>query len=120
MADRKTRQLKPSVLQEDLEAFAGLQGIAGYAPANSLFGTVEGTELKQKMEASQTQEVQDKTVWEASRDLKVEDEWNFHDYIRNARIQVKAQFGENSNEVAAVGLKKRSEYKNPKKKTPTP
>ena len=36
MADTKTRQLKPSVLQEDLDAYAGMQGIAGYAPSNAV------------------------------------------------------------------------------------
>jgi len=37
------------------------------------------------------------------------------------RIQVKAQYGENSNEIQTVGHKKKSEYKSPgKKKKPTP
>ena len=118
MAENKTRQLTPKNLQEDLEAYSGMQGISGYTPANAAFSTTEGKVLKDLMQASQTKEVQDKAAWEASRDKKVADEWAFHDWVRNMRIQVKAQFGENSDEVAAVGLKKKSEYKNPKKKTP--
>jgi len=120
MADGKTRQLSPKQLQEDLDAYAGMQGITGYSPANAAFDGGNGKTLKEAMAAAQTKEVQDKAVWEASRDQKVADEWAFHDFIRNMRIQVKAQFGENSNEVAAVGLKKKNEYKNPTKKTPTP
>ncbi|CAN5727192.1 hypothetical protein BH20ACI4_BH20ACI4_01000 [soil metagenome] len=65
-------------------------------------------------------EAQDYAKYQASRDVKVADEWEFHDFVRNMRTQVKAQFGEDSDEVQSVGLKKKSEYKNPKKKTPTP
>ena len=120
MAEKNTRQLTPKELQEDLDAYAGLQGIAGYAPSNAAFNAANGETIFNKMKASQTQEVQDYGTWQASRDTKVTDEWTAHDYIRNVRIQVKAQFGENSDEVQAVGLKKKSEYKNPSKKPPTP
>ena len=120
MADKKTRQLSPKQLQDDLDAYAGMQGISGYAPPNANFNAANGETIFNKMQASQTKEVQDFATWQASRDTKVADQWAFHDYIRNARQQVKAQFGEDSDEVQAVGLKKKSEYKNPSKKTPTP
>lgn len=120
MADKKTKQLKPSILQEDLEAYAGMQGIAGYKPSNASFNAAEGSTLKTNMEASQTKAVQSQAQADADRDKKVADEWAFHDFIRNMRIQVKAQYGEDSDEVAAVGLKKKSEYKSPKAKKPTP
>ncbi|MDT5263372.1 MAG: hypothetical protein QOC61_2376, partial [Acidobacteriota bacterium] len=34
-----------------------------------------------------------------------------------SKIQVTAQFGDNSDEVAAVGLKKKSEYKKPTRRS---
>lgn len=117
MADSKTRQLSPSELQEDLDTFAGLEGIEGYAPANEEYTLAKGSVLKTTMQASEALEIQKYNEWQASRDKKVADQWKFHDYNRNARIQVKAQFGENSDEVASTGLKKKSEYKSPKKKT---
>lgn len=120
MADRRTKRLSPKILQDDLDAYAGMQGIAGYTPSNSAFDSASGADTKSKMEADQTKEVQDKATSDASRDASVASEWDFHDFVRNMRIQVKAQFGENSDEVAAVGLKKKSEYKNPTKPTPTP
>lgn len=120
MAKNKTRQLSPKQLQEDLDAYAGLKGITGYAPANALFDEATGDTLKATMEASQIKDVQDKATSDASRDKKVSDEWMFHDWVRNMRVQVKAQYGEDSDEVQTVGLKKKSEYKNPKPKKPTP
>lgn len=119
MAEKKTRQLSAQILQEDLDAYAGLEGISGYEPANDAYKLNFGTDLKTQMQTKQTDEVQSKAAWEADRDEKVEAEWNFHDWVRNAKLQVKAQFGENSNEVQAVGLKKKSEYKSPKPKKTT-
>lgn len=120
MADKKTRQLKPSILQEDLDAYAGMQGIAGYTPSNAAFNAANGETILQKMQTSQTKEVQAYAAWQASRDNKVADEWAFHEYVLSMRTQVKAQFGEDSNEVQAVGLKKKSDYKKPSKKIPAP
>lgn len=116
MADKKTRQLTPEELQEDIDSFAGLEGIPNYDPANSVYNLLIGTALREAMQGSETKEVQDYGTWQATRDKKVADQWAFRDYVRNARIQVKAQFGENSDEVQKVGLKKKSEYKSPTKK----
>lgn len=118
MADKKTRQLTQDELQDDLDSFAGLEGIDGYDPTNPLYTTANGLALKTTMQASEALEIQKYNEWQAQRDKKVGDQWAFRDFMRNARVQVKAQFGEDSDEVAATGMKKKSEYKKPKKKTP--
>jgi hypothetical protein len=43
-------------------------------------------------------------------------ERDFHNAILGAKDQVKAQFGKDSNELQALGLKKASEYKRPSPK----
>jgi hypothetical protein len=120
MADRNTKKLSPKLLQDDLDAFAALEAITDFAPSNAKFTKTSGTDTKSAMVAAQTKAVQDEAKAKASRDSAVLAEWEFHDYIRNAKIQVKAQYGENSDELQAVGLKKKSEYKNPIKKKVTP
>lgn len=120
MADPRTRQLSQDELQQDLDSFAGLEGIEGYEPANPAYTVENGRVLKTKMQASEALEIQKYNEWQAARDGKVADQWEFRDFNRNAKIQVKAQFGEDSDEVAATGLKKKSEYKTPKKKTRQP
>ena len=40
-------------------------------------------------------------------------EWEFHNAMLGAKMQVTAQFGDDSDEVQAIGLKKKSEYKAP-------
>lgn len=45
-------------------------------------------------------------------------EWEFHNLILGAKDPRVAQFGRDSNEAQAVGLKKKSEYKTSKRKPP--
>jgi hypothetical protein len=52
----------------------------------------------------------------AARDALVARQWEFHNTILGTKDQVMAQFGPNSDEVQAVKLKKKSEYKAPKRK----
>ena len=61
-----------------------------------------------------------KAAADPARDEEVAAEWAFHDYILGVKTQVKAQFRDSSNELQALGLKKKSEYKSPSKKQPTP
>ena len=71
------------------------------------------------MTADEDTAAQKKAESDAARDNEVASQWAFHDYILGARTQVIAQYGDDSNEKQAVGLKKKSEYKSPtKKKTP--
>ena len=51
----------------------------------------------------------------AARDVVNAKERAFHNAMLGTKKQVVAQFGENSDEVQAVGLKKKSEYKSPQK-----
>ncbi len=119
MADAKTRPLSPGQLQDDLDAYSALKAIVGYTPANPDFTLAKGTTAKTAKEAAEEKSAQDEATAKASRDDEVAAQWAFHDFILGAKTQVKAQFGDSSNEIQALGLKKKSEYKSPtKKKTP--
>jgi hypothetical protein len=117
MADKKTRRLPKDILQANLEAYAALEAMEDYAPANDDFVLANGTAKKTAMQGKQTKEVQDAATAAASHDAAVAGEWEFHEFILGAKMQVKAQYGESSDQIAAMGLKKKSEYKSPKKKT---
>lgn len=119
MADRRSRRLPQAVLQSDLEAVAALEMIANYNPSNPAYELAGAQTLRTAMQTKQTKEVQDKAAAEASKDAAIGGEWDVHEFVQGMRTQVKAQFGENSDELAAVGLKKKSDYRNPKQKKPT-
>ena len=117
MANNPTRRISPAILQSDLESFAGLQAITNYAPANTAYSLAAVTAAKQNMEAKQTAETQAAAALAAARDAANDGEWDFHSAILGAKTQVTAQFGENSDEVQSLNLKKKSEYKRPTRKT---
>ena len=119
MANNKTKRLRPIVLQEDLDAYAALLAIVGYKPSNIIYDLANITGSKAKMGESQTAEVQKKVEADASRDTSTTDERDFHDMMIGVKEQVKAQFGANSNEYAALGMKKKNEYKTGKRKSAT-
>ncbi len=120
MAIDKTRRLSPTTLAQDLDAFAALQAIVGYAPANPAYTIANGNSAKTLMTGQQTTEAQAKAAADAARDNAVNAEWGFHDFMLGAKDQVKAQFGASSNELQGLGLKKKTEYDKPTKKKPTP
>lgn len=107
----KKSRLNKKVLQEDLEAFAALEAITGYTPSNAEFSLVNVTASHTTMNASQTDEVQKQGALDAARDIATDDERAFHNMILGAKTQIKAQFGENSNEFQSLGMKKKEEYK---------
>lgn len=52
-----------------------------------------------------------RSVDKNQRDEYVAAQWKFHNSMDGGRTSVESQFGPDSNEVQAVGRKKRSEYK---------
>lgn len=107
----KKSRLNKKVLQEDLEAFAALKAIENYSPNNPEFSLANIVASHAKMNASQTDEVQKQGALDAAKDISTDDEHAFHNNMIGAKTQVKAQFGDNSNEVQSMGMKKKEEYK---------
>jgi hypothetical protein len=122
MPNQATR-LRPAQIQVDRDALAALQTVTGYAPANPAYAMAALTAAQASLNAAQQAEAQAVAAAAAARDNAVAKEWEFHDLMLGMKDQVIAQFGKNSNEVQAVGLKKKSEYSRPKtraKKESTP
>lgn len=120
MATNRTKRLRPAVLQADLDAFAALKAIGGYHPANDAYSVDNGNHLRDAMETKQTDEVQKQAAAEAARDDATSAEWDFHDFALGAKNQIKAQYGEDSNELQSLGLKKKSEYKSGRRSVAPP
>jgi hypothetical protein len=116
MAKNQTVRIKPQTLQEDRDAFTALKAISTYAPANNAFAVAVINTAETAMNNAQAAEVQAQAALDAARDNAVAREWEYHNLLLGAKTQVIAQFGDDSNEVQAVGRKKKSEYKSPGKK----
>jgi hypothetical protein len=64
-------------------------------------------------QAAHDADVAAQTALAAARDAAVATEWDFHNTILGVKNQVVAQFGESSDELLALGLKKKTERKPP-------
>jgi hypothetical protein len=116
MAKDETRRLKPKELTDDEEVYAAMKAMADYAPANQAYTQAKLDAGHAELEAAWHASVQADAAAEAARDTLVAMQWAFHNVILGTKDQVMAQYGPNSDEVQAVKLKKKSEYKTPKRK----
>lgn len=114
--NNRTKRLRPAQIEADRASFAALQGVVDYSPANPAYSTGAITRMYEEMQSAQRAEAQAEAALAAARDNAVAKEWAFHDSVLGSKDQVVAQFGRNSNEVQALGLKKASEYKAPQRK----
>ncbi|HZH92383.1 MAG TPA: hypothetical protein VEX70_17435 [Pyrinomonadaceae bacterium] len=113
MAKDQNKRITPGVLEADRNSVAALQGIAGYAPANPAYSLAAIMTLQTEMTAARDAEAQAAAALASARDTAAANEWEFHNRVLGVKDQVIAQFGRDSNEVQALGLKKTSERKAP-------
>lgn len=113
MAKDQTRRIASGVLGDDRAGFDALQGIAGYTPANPAFTVEKIKALRDRMDDLLREATQAEVAADAKRAAANAAEWEFHNAMLGAKVQVTAQFGDDSDEVAALGLKKKSDYKSP-------
>ena len=113
MAKNQAKRINPKDLSSDTVTNDALKGVVGYAPSNPQYSVPNIKTLYETMLAAQTTETQAEAALRTARDRAGVAEWNFHNAILGAKDQVKAQFGKDSNELQALGLKKTSEYKKP-------
>lgn len=113
----ESKRLRPAQVAEDESSFAALQAITGYAPANQAYALAAITDAHRALQSARAAEVQAEAAHAGARDAAVASEWEFHNLMLGAKDQVTAQFGRDSNEVQAVGRKKSSERRAPRRAT---
>lgn len=118
MAKKQTRRLPAAALSEDRKAFDALQGITNYAPANPAYKTETIKAARDRMDDALREATQAEAEAAGKRDKANNAEWEFHNAMIEANTQVEAQFGDDSDEYAALGNKKKSEYKTPSRRKP--
>lgn len=120
MAKNQTRRVRPSALAKDDADFAALKKIAGYAPPNPAFTIAAIQANKDASMSIKEQLAQAEALVKTLRDEDNAADWKYHNSVDGGRDSIEAQFGKDSNELQAVGRKKRSEYKNRKIKPADP
>jgi hypothetical protein len=111
MAKDGPKPLRNSELVKNLDDFAALMDIPDYKSTNPDYEKPALQASKDAMQAKETLAAQKKAEYDAARDDEINAQRDFHNRMKGSRMATKTQFGPNSNQAQAVGLKKEVEYK---------
>jgi hypothetical protein len=116
MARNQSKRLPPGKIEADESVFSALQTIKSYTPINSAYSLEAVKAAHEGLRSSHEAEAEAQVQAQAARNESVAREWEFHNLMLGVKEQVIAQFGKDSAEVAALGLKRKSEYKTPRRR----
>ncbi|MBD2100205.1 hypothetical protein [Leptolyngbya sp. FACHB-261] len=107
------RRLSPQLISLDIDALNGLGAIPIYTTTRAE-ATAEALQAAyQAMITQQQAETEKQAMYRASADAARLAEWNFHNAVLAMKEVVRGQFGSDSDQAQAVGLKKKSDRKRP-------
>ncbi|HEX6292161.1 MAG TPA: hypothetical protein VFZ66_23435 [Herpetosiphonaceae bacterium] len=113
MAFDQNRRIRPIALQEDRDAFTAVQNLGDYTPANADYNIERLKAAYTAMEEARAAEIHAENALSAARNATIRAEWAFHNAMLGVKDQVIAQYGADSDAVASLGLKRKSERKRP-------
>ena len=118
MAKNQTRPVNAKTLKADRDALAAIKKMTGYQPADpkSPYTLDKLTVVDQAAKDAAEGHAQAKAAHKTARDGDVAGHWGLHNAMLGARQQVVALFGDDSEQTASVGLKKKSERAKPASK----
>lgn len=110
-----TRRLPVKILGADIDSLNGLGTVEGYSPVRTEASPEALKASLETMQAMQQKETELQVMLKAASDEARQAEWDFHNSVLSMKEAVWAQFGPNSNAAQAIGYKKKSEYKRPRR-----
>ncbi|MBE9037134.1 hypothetical protein [aff. Roholtiella sp. LEGE 12411] len=117
-AQNTTRRLPPQLISQDITSLHGLQTISTYNTTRADASAANLQQAYQAMLAQQQAETEKLTLYRAAADTARLAEWEFHNAVLAMKEVVRGQYGSDSEQAQAVGLKKKSERKRPSRKKP--
>ncbi|MBE9205200.1 hypothetical protein IQ244_01340 [Nostoc sp. LEGE 06077] len=111
-----TRRLSRQTITQDTTSLHGLQTIINYTTTRA-DATEETLQVAyQKMLTLQQVETEKLALYRAATDAARLAEWEFHNAVLAMKEVVRGQYGSDSDQAQAVGLKKKSDRKRPSRK----
>jgi hypothetical protein len=115
-AQDKTRRLPPQAISQDISSWHGLQTINTYDTTRADASVVHLQQAYQAMLAQRQAETEKLALYRAAADAARLAEWEFHNAVLAMKEVVRGQYGSDSDQAQAVGLKKKSDRKRPNRK----
>lgn len=120
MARNQSKRLPPVKIEADENGFAALQAITAYTPINPAYSLKSVETVHAELENLRNAEAQAALAAARARGAAIAKEWEFHNLMLGVKEQIIAQFGKDSDEVQALGLKRKSDYKPPRRRSAVP
>ncbi|MEH2245109.1 hypothetical protein [Nostoc sp.] len=114
----RTRRLPSQSIGQDITSLHGLQTISTYDTSRADASVAKLQQAYQTMLTQQQAETEKLTLYRASTDAARLAEWEFHNAILAMKEVIRGQYGSDSDQAQAVGLKKKSERKRPSRRKP--
>lgn len=111
-----TNRLRPQLISQDIDSFHGLQTVSTYNTTRADASSANLQEAYQAMLISQQTETEKLALYRAAADAARLAEWEFHNAVLAMKEVVRGQYGSDSDQAQAVGLKKKSDRKRPSRK----
>ena len=111
-----TNRLRPQLISQDIDSFHGLQTVSNYNTTRADASSANLQEAYQAMLISQQTETEKLALYRAAADAARLAEWEFHNAVLAMKEVVRGQYGSDSDQAQAVGLKKKSDRKRPSRK----
>ncbi|HCN05814.1 MAG TPA: hypothetical protein DIS79_09350 [Bacteroidetes bacterium] len=119
MAKRKNARVSQGILKKDRQIVQAVLSLKDYNPANPDFTAAKLREAEKAMAEALAAEQKALEAVTRAREAAIQSEWRFHDLVLGAKVQVVAQYGDDSDEITKLGMKRKSErrYGRPRKTT---
>ncbi|KAB8144073.1 hypothetical protein F8S13_09315 [Chloroflexia bacterium SDU3-3] len=108
-----SQKISGEALRFDQELIVRLQELADYRPANSAFSIEALIAANDAVLIAAQAEIRAEHALQVARSASQQARLHLHQLVLGAKTQVVAQYGSDSPVLATVGLKRRSEYKTP-------
>ncbi|WP_414513350.1 hypothetical protein [Nostoc sp. PCC 9305] len=112
----KTRRLPSQSISQDITSLHGLQTVSTYNTTRADASVANLQQAYQTMLAQQQAETEKLTLYRAAADAARLAEWEFHNAVLAMKEVIRGQYGSDSDQAQAVGLKKKSDRKRPSRK----
>ncbi|MBS1968549.1 MAG: hypothetical protein JST60_22685 [Chloroflexi bacterium SZAS-1] len=107
-------------LQASLDALRAILSLPDYQPINPACNAAALAALETRLANAERAEQLAQMQYANAHDEAVTSAWELHNTVLMAKAQVIAQYGDDSNEVASLGLKKKSARRRPARRTSVP
>ncbi|HMQ33095.1 MAG TPA: hypothetical protein PKD53_20355 [Chloroflexaceae bacterium] len=113
MPARQDYLLPASTIFHDRAVLDAIRAMPDYAPTNPAYSLERMNDLEAALRLAELEHERNQLSTDSSRRRLIFAHWAFHDCMLGGKRTVVSQYGPNSDNVRAVGLKRRSEHKRP-------